>query len=237
MINRVVKNVEEALKDVQDGMTLMVGGFGLCGIPENCISELVRKGTKKLTCISNNAGVDDFGLGLLLQTKQIKKMISSYVGENDEFERQMLSGELEVDLVPQGTLATRCMAAGYGMPAIFTPAGVGTEIAIGKEVRKFKFNGEEKEYLMEKAFEADFALVKAWKGDEAGNLIFRSTARNLNPLMAMAGKITVAEVEHLVPAGELDPDHIHVPGIYVHRIFQGKNYEKRIEQRTVRKKA
>ena len=236
MINRVVKNAEEALKDVKDGMTLMVGGFGLCGIPENCISELVRKGTKKLTCISNNAGVDDFGLGLLLQTKQIKKMISSYVGENDEFERQMLSGELEVDLVPQGTLATRCMAAGYGMPAIFTPAGVGTEIAIGKEVRKFAFNGEEKEYLMEMAFESDFALVKAWKGDEAGNLIFRSTARNLNPLMAMAGKITVAEVEHLVPAGELDPDQIHVPGIYVHRIFQGKNYEKRIEQRTVRKK-
>ena len=236
MINRVVKNAEEALKDVKDGMTLMVGGFGLCGIPENCISELVRKGTKKLTCISNNAGVDDFGLGLLLQTKQIKKMISSYVGENDEFERQMLSGELEVDLVPQGTLATRCMAAGYGMPAIFTPAGVGTEIAIGKEVRKFACNGEEKEYLMEMAFESDFALVKAWKGDEAGNLIFRSTARNLNPLMAMAGKITVAEVEHLVPAGELDPDQIHVPGIYVHRIFQGKNYEKRIEQRTVRKK-
>lgn len=237
MINRVVKNAEEALKDLKDGMTLMVGGFGLCGIPENCISELVRKGTKNLTCISNNAGVDDFGLGLLLKTKQIKKMVSSYVGENDEFERQMLSGELEVDLVPQGTLATRCMAAGYGMPAIFTPAGVGTEIAIGKEVRKFAFNGEEKEYLMEMAFESDFALVKAWKGDEAGNLIFRSTARNLNPLMAMAGKITVAEVEHLVPAGELDPDHIHVPGIYVHRIFEGKNYEKRIEQRTVRKRS
>lgn len=236
MINRVVKNAEEALKGMQDGMTLMVGGFGLCGIPENCISELVKKGTKNLTCISNNAGVDDFGLGLLLQTRQIKKMISSYVGENDEFERQMLSGELEVELVPQGTLATRCMAAGYGMPVIFTPAGVGTEVAIGKETRKFTYNGEEKEYLMEKAFEADFALVKAWKGDTAGNLVFRSTARNFNPLMAMAGKITVAEVEELVPAGELDPDHIHTPGIYVHRIFQGNQYEKRIEQRTVRKK-
>src|ERR1043165_210294 len=209
MINRVVKNAEEALKDIKDGMTLLVGGFGLCGIPENCITELVRKGTKQLTCISNNAGVDDFGLGLLLQTKQIKKMISSYVGENDEFERQMLSGELEVELVPQGTLATRCMAAGYGMPAIFTPAGVGTEVANGKEVRKFKYNGEEKDYLMESAFEADFALVKAWKGDTAGNLVFRSTARNFNPLMAMAGKITIAEVEELVPAGELDPNFIH----------------------------
>lgn len=236
MINRVVKNAEEALKDVKDGMTLLVGGFGLCGIPENCIAELVRKGTKNLTCISNNAGVDDFGLGLLLQTKQIKKMISSYVGENDEFERQMLSGELEVELVPQGTLATRCMAAGYGMPVIYTPAGVGTEVAIGKEVRRFTYNGEEKDYLMEKAFESDFALVKAWKGDTAGNLIFRSTARNFNPLMAMAGKITVAEVEELVPAGELDPDFIHTPGIYVHRIFKGEKYEKRIEQRTVRKK-
>src|SRR4051812_36908972 len=233
MINRTVKNVEEALKGVKDGMTLMVGGFGLCGIPENCISELVRKGTKNLTCISNNAGVDDFGLGLLLQTKQIKKMIASYVGENDEFERQMLSGELEVELVPQGTLATRCMAAGYGMPVIFTPAGVGTEVAIGKETRRFKYNGEEKEYLMEKAFESDFALVKAWKGDTAGNLIFKSTARNFNPLMAMAGKITIAEVEELVPAGELDPNFIHTPGIYVHRIFQGEKYEKRIEQRTV----
>lgn len=236
MINRVVKNVEEALKDVKDGNTLMVGGFGLCGIPENCIAELVKKGVKNLTCISNNAGVDDFGLGLLLQTKQIKKMISSYVGENDEFERQMLSGELEVELVPQGTLATRCMAAGYGMPVIFTPAGVGTEVAIGKETRKFTFNGEEKEYLMEKAFEADFAIVKAWKGDTAGNLIYNSTARNFNPLMAMAGRITIAEVEELVPAGELDPDHIHTPGIYVHRIFQGQEYEKRIEQRTLRKK-
>jgi 3-oxoacid CoA-transferase subunit A len=236
MINRVVKNAEEALKDIKDGMTLMVGGFGLCGIPENCISELVRKGTRNLVCISNNAGVDDFGLGLLLQTRQIKKMIASYVGENEEFERQMLSGELEVELVPQGTLATRCMAAGYGMPVIYTPAGVGTEVAIGKEVRKFKYNGEEKDYLMEKAFESDFALVKAWKGDTAGNLIFRSTARNFNPLMAMAGKITVAEVEELVPAGELDPNYIHTPGIYVHRIFKGEKYEKRIEQRTVRKK-
>ncbi len=236
MINRVVKNAEEALKDVKDGMTLMVGGFGLCGIPENSISELVKKGTKQLTCISNNAGVDDFGLGLLLQTKQIKKMISSYVGENDEFERQMLSGELEVELVPQGTLATRCLAAGYGMPVIYTPAGVGTEVAIGKETRRFNYNGEEKDYLMEKAFEADFAIVKAWKGDTAGNLIYKSTARNFNPLMAMAGKITVAEVEILVEAGELNPDHIHTPGIYVHRIFQGEKYEKRIEQRTVRKK-
>ncbi len=237
MINRVVKNVDEAIADIKDGMTLMVGGFGLCGIPENCIAALVRKGTKNLTCISNNAGVDDFGLGLLLQTKQIKKMISSYVGENAEFERQMLSGELEVDLVPQGTLATRCMAAGYGMPVIFTPAGVGTEIAIGKEVRKFSFHGVEKDYLMEHAFESDFALVKAWKGDTAGNLIFRSTARNFNPMMAMAGKITIAEVEHLVPVGELDPDQIHTPGIYVHRIFQGNNYEKRIEHTTVRKRS
>ena len=236
MINRAVKNVEEALKDIQDGMTLMFGGFGLCGIPENCIAELVKKGTKNLTCISNNAGVDNFGLGLLLQTKQIKKMISSYVGENEEFERQMLSGELEVELIPQGTLATRCMAAGYGMPVIYTPAGVGTEVAIGKETRKFNYNGEEKEYLMEKAFESDFAVVKAWKGDTAGNLIYKNTARNFNPMMAMAGKITIAEVEILVPAGELDPDHVHTPGIYVHRIFQGAFYEKRIEQVTTRKK-
>lgn len=235
-MNKVVKNADEAIKDITGNMTLMVGGFGLCGIPENLISALVKKGVKGLTCISNNAGVDDFGLGLLLQNKQIKKMISSYVGENAEFERQMLSGELEVDLVPQGTLATRCMAAGYGMPVIFTPAGVGTEIAEGKEVRKFKFNGEEKDYLMEYAFESDFALVKAWKGDTMGNLVFRYTARNFNPLMAMAGKITIAEVEELVQPGELDPDHIHTPGIYVHRIFQGKDYEKRIEQRTVRKK-
>ena len=236
MINRVVKNVEEALNDIQDGMTLMLGGFGLCGIPENCIAELVKKGIKNLTCISNNAGVDDFGLGLLLQTKQIKKMISSYVGENEEFERQMLSGELEVELIPQGTLATRCLAAGYGMPVIYTPAGVGTEVAIGKETRKFNYNGEEKEYLMEKAFESDFAIVKAWKGDSAGNLIYKNTARNFNPMMAMAGKITIAEVEILVPAGELDPDHVHTPGIYVHRIFQGAFYEKRIEQVTTRKK-
>ena len=236
MINRAVKNVEEALKDIQDGMTLMFGGFGLCGIPENCIAELVKKGTKNLTCISNNAGVDNFGLGLLLQTKQIKKMISSYVGENEEFERQMLSGELEVELIPQGTLATRCMAAGYGMPVIFTPAGVGTEVAIGKETRKFNYNGEEKEYLMEKAFESDFAIVKAWKGDTAGNLIYKNTARNFNPMMAMAGKITIAEVEILVPAGELDPDQVHTPGIYVHRVFQGAFYEKRIEQVTTRKK-
>jgi len=217
-------------------MTLMFGGFGLCGIPENCIAELVKKGTKNLTCISNNAGVDNFGLGLLLQTKQVKKMISSYVGENEEFERQMLSGELEVELIPQGTLATRCLAAGYGMPVIYTPAGVGTEVAIGKETRKFNYNGEEKEYLMEHAFESDFAIVKAWKGDTAGNLIYKNTARNFNPMMAMAGKITIAEVEILVPAGELNPDHVHTPGIYVHRIFQGAFYEKRIEQVTTRKK-
>lgn len=236
MINRVVKNVDEAIKDITDNMTLLVGGFGLCGIPENCISALVKKGVKGLTCISNNAGVDDFGLGLLLHSKQIKKMISSYVGENAEFERQMLSGELEVELIPQGTLATRCLAAGYGMPVIYTPAGVGTEVAIGKEVRTFTYNGETKEYLEEKAFEADFAIVKAWKGDTAGNLIFRSTARNFNPMMAMAGKITIAEVEELVEVGQLDPDQIHTPGIYVHRIFQGEKYEKRIEQVTVRQK-
>jgi 3-oxoacid CoA-transferase subunit A len=213
-------------------MTLMVGGFGLCGIPENCITELVKMGVKDLTCISNNAGVDDFGLGLLLQQKQVKKMISSYVGENAEFERQMLSGELEVELIPQGTLATRCMAAGYGMPVVYTPAGVGTEVAEGKEVREFKG----KKYLMEEAFDADFALVKAWKGDAMGNLVFRSTARNFNPMMAMAGKITIAEVEELVPAGELDPNQIHTPGIFVQRIFQGEKFEKRIEQRTVRSK-
>ncbi|MES2872709.1 MAG: CoA transferase subunit A [Bacteroidota bacterium] len=230
MINKVVTDADEAIRDIADGMTLMLGGFGLCGIPENCINALVRKGTKDLTCISNNAGVDDFGIGLMLKQKQVRKMISSYVGENAEFERQLLSGELEVELIPQGTLATRCMAAGYGMPAIFTPAGVGTEVAEGKEVRDF--NG--KEYLMELAFEADFAIVKAWKGDTAGNLIYRSTARNFNPVMAMAGKITIAEVEELVEVGELDPDHVHTPGIYVHRIFQGKSYEKRIEQRTVR---
>ncbi len=209
----------------------MLGGFGLCGIPENCINALVKQGTKNLTCISNNAGVDDFGIGLLLQTKQVKKMVSSYVGENAEFERQLLSGELEVELIPQGTLATRCMASGYGMPVIYTPAGVGTEVANGKEVRNF--NG--KDYLMEYAFDSDFAIVKAWKGDTQGNLIFKATARNFNPMMAMAGKITIAEVEELVPAGELNPDHIHTPGIFVHRIFQGVNYEKRIEQKTVRK--
>ena len=223
-------NATEAIHDIKDGATILLGGFGLCGIPENCIAALKEKNVKELTCISNNAGVDDFGIGLLLQNKQLKKMIASYVGENAEFERQLLSGELDVELIPQGTLATRCMAAGYGMPAIFTPAGVGTEVAEGKESRTF--NG--KEYLMEYAFEADFALVKAWKGDENGNLIFRATARNFNPLMAMAGKITIAEVEELVPLGKLDPDQIHTPGIYVHRIFEGKQYEKRIEQRTTR---
>jgi len=232
MIDKTVKNVQEACNGIEDGMTIMLGGFGLCGIPENSIAELVKKEVKDLTCISNNAGVDNFGLGLLLQKKQIKKMISSYVGENAEFERQLLSGELEVELIPQGTLATRCMAAGYGMPAIYTPAGVGTEIAEGKEVRNFKG----KDYLLEYAFDADFAIVKAWKGDKAGNLIYRSTARNFNPVMAMAGKITIAEVEELVEIGELNPDEIHTPGIYVHRIFQGEHYEKRIEQRTVRPK-
>jgi len=235
-MNKTVKNAEEAIKDVFDNATLMLGGFGLCGIPENCITALVKKGVKGLTCISNNAGVDDFGIGLMLKTRQVKKMISSYVGENAEFERQLLSGELEVELIPQGTLATRCLAAGYGMPAIFTPAGVGTEVAIGKESRKFLVEGVEKEFLMEMAFDADFAIVKAWKGDSQGNLIFRETARNFNPMMAMAGKITIAEVEELVPAGTLEPDQIHTPGIYVHRIFQGANYEKRIEQRTVRKR-
>ena len=233
MINKVVANAKVAIQDIKDGDTLMLGGFGLCGIPENCINALVEKGVAKLTCISNNAGVDDFGIGLLLQKHQVKKMISSYVGENAEFERQLLSGELEVDLIPQGTLATRCLAAGYGMPAIFTPAGVGTEVAEGKEVRNF----DGKDYLMEYAFDADFAIVKAWKGDTAGNLIYRSTSRNFNPLMAMAGKITIAEVEELVEAGELDPDHIHTPGVYVHRIFQGVDYEKRIEQRTVTPKS
>jgi 3-oxoacid CoA-transferase subunit A len=232
MINKVVSGADEAIQDIIDGQTLMLGGFGLCGIPENCINALVKKRITGLTCISNNAGVDDFGIGLLLKQRQVKKMISSYVGENAEFERQLLSGELEVELIPQGTLATRCMAAGYGMPAIFTPAGVGTEVAEGKETRTF--NG--KEYLLEYAFEADFALVKAWKGDTAGNLIYKSTARNFNPVMATAGRVTIAEVEILVEAGELDPDQIHTPGVYVHRIFQGENYEKRIEQRTVRSK-
>lgn len=230
MINKVVTNAGAAIAGITDGMTLMLGGFGLCGIPENCIREIVARGISGLTCISNNAGVDDFGIGLMLRKRQVRKMIASYVGENAEFERQLLTGELEVELVPQGTLATRCMAAGYGMPAIFTPAGVGTEVAEGKEVRNF--GG--KDYLMEMAFDADFAIVKAWKGDTAGNLVYRQTARNFNPVMAMAGKITIAEVEELVPVGALDPDHIHTPGIYVHRIFQGTNYEKRIEQRTVR---
>lgn len=237
MINKVVKNVDEALEGITDNMILLVGGFGLCGIPENSIAGLVKKGVKGLTCISNNAGVDDFGLGLLLQTKQIKKMVSSYVGENAEFERQMLSGELEVELIPQGTLATRCLMAGLGIPFFPTPAGVGTEVAVGKEVVKATFNGETKDYLIEKAFEADFSIVKAWKGDTAGNLIFRSTARNFNEPMAMAGKITIAEVEELVEAGQLTPDQIHVPGIYVNRIFKGEKYEKRIEQVTTRKKA
>lgn len=231
-INKVVKNAEEAIKGMESGMTLMFGGFGLCGIPENCISALVKSNIKELTCISNNAGVDDFGLGLLLQKKQIKKMISSYVGENDEFERQMLSGELEVDLIPQGSLAERCRAGGAGIPAFFTPAGYGTEVAEGKEVREF--NG--KPHILESALTADFAVVKAWKGDTAGNLVFKYTAANFNPVMAMAGKITIAEVEELVPEGELDPNHIHTPGIFVQRIFQGKDYEKRIEQRTVRSK-
>ncbi len=230
MINKVVKDAHAAIEGISDGMTLMLGGFGLCGIPENCINELVRKGITGLTCISNNAGVDDFGIGLMLKRRQVKKMVASYVGENAEFERQLLSGELDVELIPQGTLATRCLAAGYGMPAVFTPAGVGTEVAEGKEVRNF--NG--KDYLLEEAFDADFAIVKAWKGDTAGNLVYRMTARNFNPVMAMAGRITIAEVEELVEVGELDPDHIHTPGIYVHRIFQGSHYEKRIEQRTVR---
>ncbi len=229
-MNKVYKDAYSALYDIVDESTIMLGGFGLCGIPENCISALVKKKVNSLTCISNNAGVDDFGIGLLLQQKQVKKMIASYVGENAEFERQLLSGELIVDLIPQGTLATRCMASGYGIPAIFTPAGVGTEVAEGKEVRDF--NG--KQYLMEYAFDADFALVKAWKGDKEGNLIYKATARNFNPLMAMAGKITIAEVEELLEPGELDPNQIHTPGIYVHRIFLGKNYEKRIEQKTVR---
>lgn len=229
-MNKVYNNAVAAIEGINDGAVIMLGGFGLCGIPENCIAALVQKNVKQLTCISNNAGVDDFGIGLMLQQKQVKKMVSSYVGENAEFERQLLSGELEVELIPQGTLATRCMAAGYGMPAVFTPAGVGTEVAEGKESRVF--NG--KEYLMEYAFDADFAIVKAWKGDTAGNLIYKETARNFNPLMAMAGKITIAEVEELVPEGTLDPNQVHTPGIYVHRIFQGEHYQKRIEQRTVK---
>lgn len=228
-MNKVVTNADAAIHDIPDSATIMLGGFGLCGIPENCIAALVRKGIKDLTCISNNAGVDDFGLGLLLKTRQIRKMMSSYVGENAEFERQLLSGELEVDLIPQGTLATRIQMAGMGIPAFFTPAGYGTEIAAGKEVREF--NG--KMYLMEHALHADFAIVKAWKGDHSGNLVFRKTTRNFSTSMAKAGTITIAEVEHLVAPGELDPDHIHVAGIYVHRIFQGNNYKKRIERKTV----
>ena len=231
-MNKVVASVDKALIGIKDGMTLMIGGFGLCGIPENSIAQLVKMGIKNITCISNNAGVDDFGLGLLLKTKQIKKMISSYVGENDEFERQMLSGELEVELIPQGSLAERCRAGGAGIPAFFTPAGYGTEVALGKEVRVF--NG--KPHVLETALTADFAIVKAWKGDTEGNLIFKATARNFNPMMAMAGKITIAEVEELVPAGTLHPDQIHTPGIFVQRIFQGVKFEKRIEQRTIRTK-
>ena len=232
MITKKVNNVQDAIKGIESGMTIMFGGFGLCGIPENTIAALVNTSISDLTCISNNAGVDDFGLGLLLQKKQIKKMISSYVGENAEFERQMLSGELEVELTPQGTLAERCRAAQAGIPAFFTPAGYGTEVAEGKEVREF--NG--KMHIMEEAFKADFAIVKAWKGDEAGNLIFKGTARNFNACMAGAGKITIAEVEELVPVGSLDPNQIHIPGIMVQRIFQGEKFEKRIEQRTVRQK-
>lgn len=232
MINKKVANVHVALQGISNNMTLMIGGFGLSGIPENAIAKLVKLGVSELTCISNNAGVDDFGLGLLLQNKQIKKMISSYVGENDEFERQMLSGELEVELIPQGTLAERCRAAQAGFPAIYTPAGFGTEVAIGKETREF----DGKMYVLEHAFKADFSFVKAWKGDEAGNLIFKGTARNFNPNMCGAATITVAEVEELLPVGSLDPNQIHIPGIFVQRIFQGEVYEKRIEQRTVRQK-
>ena len=230
-MSKVVLDADEAISNIKDGDVLMLGGFGLCGIPENCIAAMVKKGIRDLTCISNNAGVDDFGIGLMLKKRQVRKMISSYVGENAEFERQLLRGELEVELIPQGTLATRCLASGYGIPAIYTPAGAGTEVADQKEIRNF--NG--KEYLLEYAFQANYALVKAWKGDTDGNLVYKETARNFNPLMAMAGKITIAEVEQLVPAGELDPDFIHTPGIFVHKIFQGKGYEKRIEQRTVRR--
>lgn len=230
MIQKTVPNVQKALEGVADGMTFMLGGFGLCGIPENAIAELVRLGVSRLTCISNNAGVDDFGLGLLLQKRQIQKMISSYVGENEEFERQMLSGELEVALIPQGTLAERCRAAQAGIPAFYTPAGYGTEVAEGKETREF--NG--KMYVLEEAFKADFTFIKAWKGDEAGNLVFKGTARNFNPCMCGAARITVAEVEELLPVGSLDPNQIHIPGVFVQRIFQGVHYEKRIEQRTVR---
>jgi 3-oxoacid CoA-transferase subunit A len=231
-MNKVYANADEAIHDIQDGAVLMLGGFGLCGIPENTIAALVKKGTKELTCISNNAGVDDFGIGLMLHKRQLKKMIASYVGENAEFERQLLSGELEVELIPQGTLAERCRAGGAGIPAFFTPAGYGTEVAEGKETREF--NG--KMYVMELGMTADFAIVKAWKGDTMGNLVYKGTARNFNPMMATAGKITIAEVEELVPAGELDPNEIHTPGIYVNRIFQGVDYEKRIERVTTRKR-
>lgn len=231
MIDKRVLNADVAVRDISDNAVLMLGGFGLCGIPENCISALLKKGVKGLTCISNNAGVDDFGIGLLLKTRQVRKMISSYVGENAEFERQLLSGELEVELIPQGTLAERVRAGGAGIPAFFTPAGVGTEVAEGKETRVF----EGKTYLMENCLKADFAIVKAWKGDAAGNLVYKGTARNFNPMMATAGNITIAEVEELVEVGELDPNEIHTPGIYVHRIFQGANYEKRIEQKTITK--
>lgn len=230
MICRVVKDAEEACKDIHDGATLLVGGFGLCGIPENSIAALVRKGVKGLTCVSNNCGVDDFGLGLLLKNKQIKKMVSSYVGENKTFEQQFLSKEIEVDLVPQGTLAERIRAGGAGIPAFFTPTGVGTVVAEGKETRQF----DGRDYILEKAIRGDFAIVKAWRGDKLGNLVFRKTARNFNPMMAMAGKITIAEVEELVEVGTIDPDHVHIPGVYVHRIFQGRNYEKRIEKKTLR---
>jgi 3-oxoacid CoA-transferase subunit A len=231
MINKVVSGAADAVKDIPENATLMLGGFGLCGIPENCIQALLKTGVKGLTCISNNAGVDDFGIGLLLKTRQVKKMISSYVGENAEFERQLLSGELEVDLIPQGTLAERIRAGGAGIPAFYTPAGVGTEVATGKEMRDF----DGKQHLLEHWLRADFSIVKAWKGDTSGNLIYKGTARNFNPIMATAGKITIAEVEELVPVGELDPNHIHTPGIFVQRIFQGKDYEKRIEQRTITK--
>ena len=228
-MNKIVSGADEAIRDINNGATIMLGGFGLCGIPENCIDALKQKGCTDLTCISNNAGVDDFGLGLLLKTRQIRKMLSSYVGENEEFERQLLSGELEVELIPQGTLATRIQMAGMGIPAFFTPAGFGTEVAAGKEVREFN----DKMYLLENALHADFAIVKAWKGDRFGNLVFRKTTRNFSTSMAKAGNITIAEVEEIVEPGELDPDHIHVAGIYVHRVFEGRNYEKRIERRTI----
>jgi 3-oxoacid CoA-transferase/3-oxoacid CoA-transferase subunit A len=231
MINKVVEGADAAVRDIRPGAVLMLGGFGLCGIPENCIAALLRSGVNNLTCISNNAGVDDFGIGLLLQTRQVTKMISSYVGENAEFERQLLSGELEVELIPQGTLAERIRAGGAGIPAFYTPAGVGTEVAVGKETREF----DGKKYLMERWLRADFSLVKAWKGDASGNLMYKGTARNFNPMMAAAGHITIAEVEELVPVGSLDPNTIHTPGIYVHRIFQGQGYEKRIEQKTIAK--